>query len=235
MTVVHGPTVDGPGPVALRGAREMLPYLAGVAPFGAAIGATAAAVDVSTLAGWSTSWLIFSGTPQMLALELVGRGASTVTVVVTVVMVNLRLAVYSSALAPHWGSVPRRRRLLASYLLTDPVYVIAQRHAATGPSTTDLQCHYLGAAATLWVGWLAACASGVVVGAGITRVVPPSVFLELVLVGMVVPLMRRRAGACHLGLAALLAVPALFLPLGLGPVVAATAATAAVRMTGGTR
>ena len=40
------------------GARAMVPWLAGIVPFGLVIGVSAAQADVPTLAGWLTAPLI---------------------------------------------------------------------------------------------------------------------------------------------------------------------------------
>lgn len=208
------------------GARAMLPYLVGVAPLGAAIGATVAEQGIDPLAGWSTSWVIFSGTPQMLTVELLAQGAAPAVIVVTVLAVNLRLTVYSAALVGGWRGAPLWFRVVASYLITDPVYVVAVRHGESAPTPSSVRHHYLGAAGTLWVGWLVACGAGLGLGGALTELVPPSLFLELILIGMLVPLARRGSTRAAAVAAGAFALPCVQLLAGLGPVAAGAAGAA---------
>ncbi len=52
----------------LGGCRAMLPWLAGVVPFGLTIGVTVAGSSLDPVAGWLTAPLIFAGSAQLLAL-----------------------------------------------------------------------------------------------------------------------------------------------------------------------
>lgn len=206
---------------AVAGARAMLPLLAGVAPFGFVVGATVAASSLDPWVGWSTAWTIFGGTAQLSAVTLLDAGAPLAVLVLTVLVVNLRLVVYAAALAPDWRGAPRWWKALACYLLVDPSYAVAARHAATRPDPSDQRAHYLGAGVTLWVGWLLACAAGLAMGDRITTLVPAGLVSELMLVALVAPALRgRRAGVAVAALAAVVLVP---LPLGTGSLLAAAA------------
>jgi predicted branched-subunit amino acid permease len=210
----------------IAGARAMLPLLAGVAPFGLVIGATVATSPIDPLVGWSTSWAIYGGTAQLTAVNLFAAGAPLLVLVTAVAIVNLRLVVYATELAPHWRGASRRWRLLACFLLVDPSYAVGIRNAATGPDPREHRAHYLGGALVLWVGWLIACAVGLVVGDGVTTVVPPSLVAELMLVALVAPSLRSVDRRTAVVVAAAAAVPLVLLPLGTGSVVAAVAGAA---------
>lgn len=204
----------------------MAPLLAGVAPLGVAIGAAASMSSIGAFAGWSTSWVIFSGTPQMLTLQLTEQGAAAAAIVLTVAAVNLRLTVYSAALATTWQGAPLRWKLLACALLTDPCYAVAVRDELDRLEVGVRRVRYLAAALTLWIGWLASCGLGVLIGPRFTEAVPARLVLQLVLVSMVVSLCRERMHRRIGVLAAALAVPAVALPMGSGTLAAAAAAVA---------
>lgn len=217
------PPPPGPWVTARAGARAMVPLLAGVAPFGAVVGATVAASSVDPWVGWSTSWTVFGGTAQLSAVTLLDAGAPLVVLVTTVAIINLRLAVYAAALAPHWRGAPRWWLALACYLLVDPSYALGAQHAATDPTPAEHRAFYLGAGLTLWVGWLVACAAGIAVGDRITDVVPPGLVSELMLVSLVAPALRAVEQRVAIVVAAAAAVVLLALPLGTGTLVAAGA------------
>src|SRR4051812_200414 len=86
----------------LDGVRAMLPLLLGVAPFGLVIGVTVAELGLPHLAGWSLGWLVYAGSAQLAAVGLLAGSASAAVVVASVAVINLRLALYSAAMAPHW-------------------------------------------------------------------------------------------------------------------------------------
>jgi predicted branched-subunit amino acid permease len=111
----------------LDGVRAMLPMLLGVAPFGLVIGVTVAELGLPHLAGWSLGWLVYAGSAQLAAVGLLAGSASGLVVVASVAVINLRLALYSAAMAPHWRGTSTAWRLVAAYLLVDPSFAIGTR------------------------------------------------------------------------------------------------------------
>ena len=52
------------------GARAMVPWLAGLVPFGLVIGVSAAQADIPALAGWLTGPLIYAGSAQVATTRI---------------------------------------------------------------------------------------------------------------------------------------------------------------------
>ena len=148
------------------GARTMVPWLAGIVPFGLVIGVSAAQADVPALAGWLTGPLIYAGSAQLAAIGMLGAGAAPVAVVAVALVINVRLIFYSAAMARHWRGTPWWWRLVAGYLLVDPsVAVGLDGYRRLGRDRGH--AHYLGGAVLLWACWLAAIGAGATAGAGI--------------------------------------------------------------------
>jgi predicted branched-subunit amino acid permease len=136
------------------GARAMVPWLAGVVPFGLVIGVSAAHADVPVVAGWLTGPLIYAGSAQLATIGMLGAGASPVAVVAVALVINVRLIFCSAAMARYWRGTPWWR-LVAGYLLADPsVAVGLDGYRRLGRDRGH--AHYLGGAVLLWVFWLAA-------------------------------------------------------------------------------
>lgn len=205
------------------GARAMLPFLAGVAPFGLAIGVTVAASGLPHLAGWSLSWLVYAGSAQLAAVGMLAGAAPVAAVVLTVAVVNLRLALYSAALAPEWRGTPRWWRLLAAYLVVDPSFAVASQSYDGSRSRRAAHLHYLGGAAVLWVGWLTVNAVGVTAGAVLPEWLQLGAVGQLYLVSIVVGHARKPGMLLPVFAAATVAAVAFALPLHLGLVVAIVA------------
>ncbi len=203
----------------LDGARAMLPLLLSVAPFGLVIGVTVAELGVPHLAGWSLSWLVYAGSAQLAAVGLLAGSASAAVVVASVAVINLRLALYSAALAPHWRGTSKAWRLLAAYLLVDPAFVVGTQSYDGSRPPRQAHLHYLGGALLLWAGWLTVTAIGVTAGAAM----PAELRLEsvgpLYITALVVLSARTAAARVGVVVAVGTAVLASMLPLHLGPAV----------------
>jgi 4-azaleucine resistance transporter AzlC len=203
----------------------MLPWLVGVVPFGLLIGVTAAANGQSAGFGLVTGLGIYSGSAQLVALEMTAAGAAGATVVMSVLVINARLAFYALSLADHWRHESWRFRVLAAYLLVDPSYAEARRrylHRSTGA-----HWFYLGAGVTLWIAWQASIITGALGGAfvsadtGLESVVP--LFLLAELVGAV----KDRGTATAAALGGIVALCSVRVPMHAGLLVAILAGIAA--------
>jgi len=199
------------------GMRAMVPWLAGVAPFGLVIGIAASqAKAVPTLAGWLTGPTIYAGSAQIAAIQLLNAGAATVAVIVTVLVINLRLVLYSAAMANYWRGTPLWWRLLAGYLLVDPSFVVGIERYAVEPDRRRAHMHYLGGAIVLWFGWLAAMAVGATVGASVPSGLHLEMLVPLFLIGELVPKMRVAANRWAVVASGVVAVACVSVPMHLG-------------------
>jgi predicted branched-subunit amino acid permease len=205
----------------------MAPWLVGVVPFGVVIGASAARADVPTLAGWLTAPLVYAGSAQVAAIELLDAGATPLVVVATVLVINLRLVLYSAAMAPRWQGTSRWWRGVASYLLVDPSLAVgAAGYERSGPGRRAHR-HYLGGALLLWVAWLVAVTFGATVGGRLPAGLHLEFVIPLFLVGEVVPRLTRRSTRRAVAAAVVVAVAAAGAPLHAGPLLAMAAGVGA--------
>ncbi len=175
------------------GMRSMAPWLVGSVPFGLVIGVTAAQADLPTLVGWLTGPLIFGGTAQVATIQMLDAGAAPYVVILTVMVINLRLAIYSAAMATYWRGTPLWWRLLGGYLLVDPSFVVGAERYDRDPDRQPGHAHYLGGAILLWVTWLSVISVGAMVGAQLPQWLRLDFLIVLYLVGEIVPKLRQAA------------------------------------------
>src|SRR3970282_1926294 len=109
----------------LNGARNTLPILLGVVPFGLVFGALALEVGLTPIQAQGLSLFVFAGSSQFVAVQLIGQGAAPLVIVLTIFLVNLRHTLYSASLSPHLAHLPLRWRLWLAYLLTDEAFAVA--------------------------------------------------------------------------------------------------------------
>ena len=167
------------------GARAMVPWLAGIVPFGLVIGVSAAQADVPALAGWLTGPLIYAGSAQLATIGMLSAGAAPMAVVAVALVINVRLIFYSATMARHWRGTPWWWRLAAGYLLVDPSVAVGldgYRRLGRGRG----HAHYLGGAVLLWVCWLAAIGAGLTAGAGLPAWLHLEFVIPLYLVGQAI-------------------------------------------------
>jgi predicted branched-subunit amino acid permease len=214
------------------GARAMAPWLIGIAPLGFAIGVSTARADVPACAGWLAGPLIFSASGQAVTIQLLDRHAAAVVVITGGLAVNLRLVLYSAAMARHWRARPAWWNALAACTLVDPsaAVALAGYERSNDPAYGD--AHYVGAAATLAIAWLASIALGATFGAALPRGLRLELVIPLYLVGQLV---RRTSDATAKHAATVAVVLALIgaaAPLHLGTLIAITGGTLVAITTG---
>lgn len=204
----------------LDGARAVGPVLVGVVPFGLVAGAAAVRVGLSGLQAVGLSVVVFAGASQLAAIELVGKDAPLAVVVVTALVINLRMTMYSASIAPYFRDAATRFRAGLAYLLTDQAYALSVTRFRTDDEV-DRYWYYLGAAVPLWIVWQICTVVGVVVGARVPESLPLEFAVPLTFLALLVPSITDRPSAVAAATAGVIAVVGTGLPLNLGLVIAA--------------
>jgi 4-azaleucine resistance transporter AzlC len=206
----------------VNGMKTISPVLLGIAPFALVSGVAAVNVGLSPLQAAGMSVLIFAGTSQLAAIDLIGQGAAAPVVVLTVVIINVRLVMYSASLAPSFRGLPVRWLGLLSYVMTDHVYAIA---IATfdGDRSVSRKWYYLGLAVPVWVVWQISTVVGIALGTTVPDHWGLEFVIPLTFLAILVPELKDRSSVAVAVLAGVLAVTGAGLPMNLGLVGAATA------------
>lgn len=211
----------------VEGAKAVSPILLGAVPFGLIVGVTVAGTEINNWVGWSTSWLVFAGAAQLVLIELLNSGSLAAVAIATPLIINLRHAMYSAALAPHFGKLSGTDRLWLPYVLTDQAFVISASRYEPDSDATTVKYFYLGAALTLWIGWQIGTIAGITLGAQ----VPPEWSLDftiaLVFLGLLAPAVSTKPGLVAAIVGGGVAVLSLDFPNGTGIIVAAIAGVVA--------
>ncbi|MDX1593098.1 MAG: AzlC family ABC transporter permease [Gammaproteobacteria bacterium] len=211
------------------GAAAVVPMLPGIAPFGVIAGLTAIATGLTTVQAMVLSGLVFAGASQLAMLQLVAEGAIPAVILLTVITINLRFAMYSASLAPHFQHLGRRWRLPLAALLVDQNYATTIQRYLHGGDAARRHGHwfYLGGGVTLWLTWQTATAVGVFMGTGVPREWSLDFAIPLVFLVLLVPALSDRAHVVAALTGGLVATLATDLPLHLGIVAGAASGIAA--------
>jgi 4-azaleucine resistance transporter AzlC len=207
----------------LAGMRDQLPLLLGVVPFGLIFGALAISAGVPPLAAQAFSLVIFAGSAQFIAATMVEGGALPGVIVFTILIVNLRHALYSASLAPHLAHLPRRWKLALSWLLTDEAFGVG---SARYRSSDLAQAHWylLGTGMTLWASWQVSTALGIALGTQLPENLPLDFALPLTFLALLQPTLVDRPSWAAALAGGLLSVLLAGLPFKLGLVLASVTA-----------
>lgn len=213
----------------IDGARVMLPLLPGAIPFGMIAGVVASNAGLDALAGIGQSVIVFAGAAQLASTQLIADAAPVLVVILTGLVINLRFAMYSAAMAGHLSALPRWRRWLAAYLMTDQSYALSVLRYTARPemSLAAKFAFYMGGAIPMWAVWLAATAAGYVLGNRIPASWSLDFFVPLSFLALIVPSIADRANAAAALTGGAVAVLAWMLPFNLGLFLAAIAGIAA--------
>ncbi len=211
------------------GALAMAPFVVGYAPFALIVGSILGE-STHTGPGLAATWLLYGGSVHLAVLRLFEEGAGLAAIVLTGLLVNLRLLLYSATLAPLWRDQRPGFLAVAGALLVEPSWSLAQaRHERPG-SARDRRVHYLAAALTLWVCWSGLVLVGMLAGARLSNVPSVDLAVPICLLAVVTPSLRQRPGAAAAASGAAVAVVARGLPAGTSVLLAVGAGLVAAHL-----
>ena len=203
-----------------QGIRAAAAQLLGVVPWGVVAGVAMVAAGLTEMQSVAMSLLLFAGAAQLAVLPLFIAKAPLWLMLVTVLVVNLRYAIYSASLAPHFQHLPRGWRALLSYVTVDGIFALFAARFRPGERGRDSHWYYLGGSAAMWGAWQVSCWAGIFAGALIPKAWSIEFAATLGLIALLRPVLFDRAalwGSLAAGAAALAAAG---LPLKLGLLVA---------------
>lgn len=205
-----------------RGIIEGLPFnIAGI-PFAMLFGVVAyeAGFDITQVLGMS--FIVMAGASSLTALHLLGENAPALVAVVAGAVVNLRMMIFSAALAPHLSRAPLGWRLLSAYCLADPVYVLSLRKFELGPRTMNEKlAYYFGVAIALIPFWYLFCWIGALIGKSIPPEWPLDFAGVIMFTALAAPSIRGKPAVVAAVVASITALFLSGLPWSIGLILAA--------------
>ncbi len=181
------------------GVMKVSPLMLGVIPFGIICGASSIEAGISAKEAVLMSVVVFAGASQLAVVQLMHSEASWLVILVTGIVINLRMLMYSVSLAGYLGNESTLRKMGVAYLLTDQAYATSlQEFRENRSGTLHRLMFYLGVAGLMWLSFIVSTAVGAVLG----RVIPsawdlgfsvPLTFLALLMNTVKKPEFRKAA------------------------------------------
>ena len=179
----------------MAGVRAVMPMVAAVVPFGVTAGVAGLDAGLGAELTLGLSLLVFAGASQLAALQLIDAGAASVLVVITALLINLRMLMYSAHLGPHFQHLGVGWRATMAYMLTDQAYAMTiPRLLADDPPPAN-HWFYMGVALPLWVCWQLATAFGFWAGTALPASWELGFIVPLIFLALLMPAVRSRPAA----------------------------------------
>jgi|TARA_B110001469_G_scaffold64020_1_gene61313 4-azaleucine resistance transporter AzlC len=111
--------------MVLKGFLDMLPLSLAVFPWGILCGSLAIQRDFTPLEALLMPLIVFAGSAQLVATELIGRNVPLATILFTTFIISSRHFLYGLALRDKLKVLPSRWRLSLGFLLTDELFALS--------------------------------------------------------------------------------------------------------------
>lgn len=203
------------------GLRDQSPGIIGNIPFGLITGAASAAAGMDPWLSIGMSIIVFAGAAQLAAIALMAQQAPAFVVVLTVLVINLRMVMYSAAIAPYFRRTSGPRKWLFSYLMTDHTFALVTTKFDKASHPMHFDAYYLGATSGMWCFWQGSVAVGVFAGTMMPAAWSLDFFIPLVFLSLVLPALRTRTHWITAIVAGTTAALTVSLPMRLGLMAAA--------------
>ena len=163
MKLLH----DDARPAFMEGVRESLIMVPSYLPFALVCGVAAVNAGLVLPAALSLPALVYGGSSQAVLTQFLQSASSLWVAVLSGLVVNLRMAVYSAAMAPRLRHLSTPRRMLGAAFLVDNVFAFMEQRKLDRPqeSTDHLLAYYAGMTCVIWPSWIAFCIAGSLLGA----------------------------------------------------------------------
>ena len=150
----------------LRGARAFLPLAVSIAAYGVVWGVLAGQAGLSAFEVLLMCALVFAGASQFVALDMwtAPTALPIASIVVAVLIVNLRMALMSATMRPILAEQPLWRRLFGIYTVSDEQWALTMAEVRDGRGTA---AYYFGASLFCYLTWIVSPLAGRLIGSGI--------------------------------------------------------------------
>lgn len=106
------------------GFSAVWPICVGYIPLGIALGVLGQKAMLSPLQVIAMSLFVFAGSGQFIAVSMISAGAGSISIIMTVFMINLRHLLMSSSLGVYLKNVSSKKLAILSYGIVDETFAV---------------------------------------------------------------------------------------------------------------
>jgi 4-azaleucine resistance transporter AzlC len=167
----------------MQGMLLAFPIIMGYIPIGIAFGILAIKAGVSPINSIFLSLFVYAGSSQLIAIGLIESQATTLSIILTTFIVNLRHLLMSASVSPYLKGWRMPEVAAFAFQLTDETFAV---HSTRFTSSSWRKAEVFGINVTAQAGWLLGTWLGITVGQFVHDVEPlaldyalPAMFLAL--------------------------------------------------------
>ena len=174
-----------------KGIVDVFPLLIPVVPFGIILGAIGIELGFTPLETFATSFIIFGGASQIIFLQLLSGGASSIITITSTFVVNSRHLLYGTSLSEYLNKLSLSWRMLLSYLLTDQAYAVSNNYFKKNKNITLKHYYLLGSGFILWFIWQLFTVIGIFLGSIVPEELGLAYTIPLTFIALLVNYFRK--------------------------------------------
>ncbi|WP_069998077.1 AzlC family ABC transporter permease [Cellulosilyticum sp. I15G10I2] len=134
----------------VKGFIDTIPLGISASIYGLVYGVMACKAGLSVFETMAMSAFVFAGASQMTAVQMIAIGSSPVSIIVTVLIINLRHFLLAASLSPYLKHESNRMRMVNAFFMTDESYAVAYSRFQTDRPTSR---YFLGSGLNIYVFW----------------------------------------------------------------------------------
>ncbi|WP_297082910.1 AzlC family ABC transporter permease [uncultured Demequina sp.] len=182
------------------GTVAVSPLMPGAVVFGLAFGALIQVVGLPWWMAPYASSTVTAGASQIAIVEALRQNAPMAIAVITALVINARLALYSAAMAPIFAAFPRRWRFALAYLMTDQSAAVTSMEVDKWPDPVRRRWFVLGVSGPFVGIWILGTTAGVILGPVIPESWQIGFIVPLMFIAVLVPGLRTWPGVAAAGI-----------------------------------
>ena len=176
--------------VFLKGIIDVSPLMIPVVPFGLIFGVLAIEIGLSPLETMGMSIIVFGGASQIILLQLLSGGASSLVIISSVGAVNSRHLLYGVVVSEHLSDLKLFWKIVVSYFLVDQAFARSNEYLKKN-NNDNKYFHLVGGGVTCWVVWQTTTFLGIILGSFIPEKLGLSFAVPLTFLALLVNDFRK--------------------------------------------
>lgn len=169
------------------GLKDAMPIILAYVPVGITFGVVSTTTGVPWFLTILISLWVYAGAAQFMLVSLAASGGSSMSIIITLFLVNLRHVLYGTSLGPAFSTWKEKHKWIAAFGLTDEVYAVTSHRAGFDTPTRAYQYTFAGASYASWVlGTCVGAMAGVAVPPSMSNILGfsmPALFIALLMLG----------------------------------------------------
>jgi len=170
---------------------DVAPHLLSVVPFGIIFGAIGIELGFDPIMTYATSLIIFGGASQIVFLQLLSGGASSLIAITSVGVINSRHLLYGAVLSEYLNKLSLIKKLFISYFIVDQGFAVSNIYLKKNKGQNFNHYHLMGSGITLWLCWQISTIIGIFLGSIVPEALGLKFAIPLTFIAIVVQDLKK--------------------------------------------